>query len=909
MTDWRIDDSRALYGLEDWGSGFFDINDAGNVSVAGGDRSSIDLLDLVRDLQRRGMRTPMLLRFSDVLARRVGELAEAFERATSDHEYTGHWRGVYPIKVNQQAHVVEEVVQHGAALGVGLEAGSKPELLVALAVLDTPGATIICNGYKDRAYIETALLAQQLGRNPVIVVDRYRELELLIKTSHELGIRPRIGVRARLWARGAGKWVESTGSRSKFGLSPAEIVAAVDRLRAEDMLGCLELLHCHIGSQITSIQAHKEALREVSRIYVGLRELGAGLTTIDVGGGLGVDYDGTQSDFHSSMNYSMQEYANDVVGAMHEACEQAGEPHPDVITESGRAMVAHHSVLVFDVLGVHEMTKGGIDLPVSDDDERVLQRLAEVRDEQLDSPNESRLLEAYHDAVTLRDEAASLFSLGYLDLTGRARAERLYFECCERIRSSLRELDTSPDELAALEQQLADTYYGNFSVFQSAPDHWAVKQLFPVMPIHRHDEEPERRGVFADLTCDSDGKIDRFIGPAGERRQLPLHEWGGDPYYVGVFLVGAYQEILGDLHNLFGDTDAVHVRLDADGSYHVDHVVEGDDVSEVLHYVQYERRDLVERVRRAAERAGARRPAVARGLRAAAQALRRRARRVHLPVSGRRLKRTVAGHKRSKRVISWNVNGIRAATKKGFGQWLGRSRAEIVGVQEVRALPDEVPQELLRKRGWHHHFAPAERRGYSGVGLFAKRAPDKVETSLGEVRFDVEGRIQLAHFGRLVVANGYFPKGSGKERDNSRVGYKLDFYAALFERVQKLRRGGKRVLVMGDFNTAHDELDLARPKDNKKNSGFLPEERAELDRWVDAGWVDTFRARHPGEDGHYSWWKQWGGARENNIGWRIDYVFASPSAMKFVERAFILPNVTGSDHCPVGVDVDESIFG
>lgn len=602
MDDWSINRSRELYGLRNWGDDFFDINEAGNVAVRPrrDAASQIDLLELTRDLQRRGLRAPMLVRFSDVLASRVGELAQAFDQAISEYDYTGSWRGVYPIKVNQQAHVVEEIVGHGASRGVGLEAGSKPELLIALAVLDTPDARIVCNGYKDRAYIETALLAQQLGRNPVIVIDRYRELELLIKTSHELGIRPHIGVRAKLWARGAGKWVESTGSRSKFGLSPAEIVAAVDRLRAEDMLDCLELLHCHIGSQITSIQAHKEALREVSRIYIGLRELGAGLNSIDVGGGLGVDYDGTQSDFHSSMNYTMQEYANDVVAAIQDACNEGKVPHPDIITESGRAMVAHHSVLVFDVLGVQEMTKGGLDLPVGDDDEKVLRRLAEVRDSDLDAGN---ILEAYHDAVTIRDEAASLFSLGYLDLTARARTERLYFECCDKILSIVRTLETVPEDLNALESDLADTYYGNFSVFQSAPDHWAVKQLFPVIPIHRHHEEPVRRGVFADLTCDSDGKIDRFIGATGETEQLPLHEWNGDPYYIGVFLVGAYQEILGDLHNLFGDTDAVHVRLDDDGSYHVDHVVEGDDVSEVLRYVQYDRRTLIEKVRRTAEQA------------------------------------------------------------------------------------------------------------------------------------------------------------------------------------------------------------------------------------------------------------------------------------------------------------------
>ena len=407
MASWTVQESRELYGLSYWGDEYFGVNDAGHVVVKprGGDGPGIDLLSLVGDLQRRGLRTPLLIRFSDILASRIASIGGAFQYAIDEYEYKGRWRGVYPIKVNQQRHVVEEIVEHGAAFGVGLEAGSKPELLVALAVLETPGATIVCNGYKDRAYLETALLAQRLGRRPIIVIDRFRELELLIKTSKELGIRPHIGVRAKMWTRGAGKWIESTGSRSKFGLSPAELVAAVERLRGEDMLDCLELLHCHIGSQITAIRAHKEAVREISRIYVGLREIGAGLTTIDVGGGLGVDYDGSQSDDLSSMNYSIQEYANDVVATIQDACEEAGQPHPDIITESGRAMVAHHSVLVFDVLGVHEMTKSGLEGPVDENDEKVLVDLAEVRDGAIDEDN---VYEAYHDAQELRDQAASL---------------------------------------------------------------------------------------------------------------------------------------------------------------------------------------------------------------------------------------------------------------------------------------------------------------------------------------------------------------------------------------------------------------------------------------------------------------------------------------------------------------------
>jgi arginine decarboxylase len=468
-----------------------------------------------------------------------------------------------------------------------------------VALLDTPDALIVCNGYKDRAYIETALLAQRLGRTPVIVVDRFHEIDLVIKTARELGIRPHIGVRARLISRGAGRWEESSGDRSKFGLSAHEIVDAVERLRGEDMLDCLELLHFHIGSQITAIRAHKDALAEASRVFTSLHEMGATPRLLDVGGGLGVDYDGSRTNFHSSRNYSTQEYATDVVAFVQEACDEAQVPHPDLIAEAGRAMVAHHSVLVFDVLGVGEALSGPSPAPPTDDDPKVVQDLAEV----LESVSSENLLEAYHDAVELKEEAATLFSLGYLDLAGRARIDRLFWTCCARILELVRELPHVPEELEDLEKGLADIYYGNLSVFQSAPDHWAVKQLFPVMPIHRLEEKPTRRGVIADLTCDSDGKIDRFIDPIDVKHVLELHPFTGVPYYLGVFLVGAYQEILGDLHNLFGDTDAVHVTLDAEGGYQVEHVVEGDSVEEVLTYVQYQRSTLVEKVRRTIEQA------------------------------------------------------------------------------------------------------------------------------------------------------------------------------------------------------------------------------------------------------------------------------------------------------------------
>jgi arginine decarboxylase len=599
MRGWTVRDSLELYNVQAWGAGFFSVNEAGHVQVhpRGPDGARIDLLELVTDLEQRGLRTPLLIRFSDILASRIRGLSDAFQQAIGEYGYGGAHRGVYPIKVNQQRHLVEEVVEYGASMGVGLEAGSKPELLVALTLLDTADTFIVCNGYKDRAYIETALLAQRLGRTPVIVIDRFDEMDLLIRASRELGIRPHLGVRARLTTRGAGKWVDSTGDRSKFGLSALEIVDAVERLRSEDLLDCLELLHFHIGSQITAIRAHKDALAEAARIFVGLHELGARPHLLDVGGGLAVDYDGSRTNFHSSKNYSTQEYANDVVSAIQDACDAAEVPHPDIVTEAGRAMAAHHSVLVFDVLGVNEVSSGKHPAPVSEEDPKVLQDLAEV----WRGVSKKNVQEAYHDALQFKEEAATLFSLGYLDLRARAQVERLFWSCCERILRIVRELPSVPEDLEPLEKGMADTYFANLSVFQSAPDHWAVKQLFPLMPIHRLGEKPTRRGVIADLTCDSDGKIDQFIDTHDVKDVLELHPWTGDRYYLGMFLLGAYQEILGDLHNLFGDTDAAHVALSEEGGYTVDHVLEGDSVEDVLAYVQYDRKALVEKVRRTIE--------------------------------------------------------------------------------------------------------------------------------------------------------------------------------------------------------------------------------------------------------------------------------------------------------------------
>jgi arginine decarboxylase len=601
MRGWTIRDSADLYGISHWGAPYFSVSERGTIEVRprGDDSAVFDLLELVQEIRRRGLGTPLLIRFSDVLHKRVEFLAGCFEQAMREYGYRGGYHPVYPIKVNQQRQIVEEVVEYGRPFGMGLEAGSKPELLVALALLDSPGAIIVCNGYKDRAYLETALLAQKLGRTPVIVLDRPTELDVLVKLARELGIRPHIGVRARLAARGAGKWVESSGDRSKFGLSAAEIVAAANRLRSEDMLDCLEMMHFHQGSQITDIRSHKEALREAARIFVGLRELGAPIKYVNVGGGLGVDYDGSQTNFHSSMNYTTQEYATDVVAAIAEACDEKSLDHPAIVTEAGRALVAHASVLVFDVLGVSAILESAPPAPPAESDHRVLQELHDV----YGRITRKTALEAYHDALQLKEEAVSLFNLGYLDLAGRARAEELFWRCCQRILVVVREMDYVPEDLEGLERSLADIYYGNFSVFQSMPDSWTVKQLFPLVPLHRLDERPTRRGIFADLTCDSDGKVDQFIDRRDVRSVLELHAPNDQPYYCGVFLIGAYQETLGEVHNLFGDTDTVHVRVADDGGYRIEQVIEGDTVAEVLSYVQYDRRMLLERVRVAIEAA------------------------------------------------------------------------------------------------------------------------------------------------------------------------------------------------------------------------------------------------------------------------------------------------------------------
>jgi arginine decarboxylase len=600
LRAWTVQDSTELYNIRGWGRDFFSINEAGNVEVtpAGPGTLKIDLKELVDDLQSRGLNLPILIRFSDILRVRLEQLFGAFQQAIVENDYKGVFRGVYPIKVNQQRHVVEELMEHGRPFNLGIEAGSKPELLVALALQENPEALILCNGYKDRAFIETALLAQKLGRRVVITIDRMGELDTILAAAADLDLRPVVGVRARLTTKGAGKWVESTGDRSKFGLTTAEIVATVDRLRDLGMLDCLQLLHFHIGSQITNIRAVKDALKESSRIFVELYRLGANMHYLDCGGGLGVDYDGSQTNFHSSVNYTLQEYATDIVSQVAEACNATGVPHPDLVTESGRALVAHHSLLVYNVLATNEILGGGMPEAPAKGDHQVLHQLWEA----YSGVTRKNFQEAYHDVLQIKEDAITAFNLGVIDLNARAKAEQMFWATCEKLLKIVRDLEYVPDELEGLERQLSDTYYCNFSLFQSMPDHWAVKQLFPTIPIHRLNQQPLRRGIIADLTCDSDGKIDQFIDLRDVKGFLELHSLNGGEYLIATFLVGAYQEILGDLHNLFGDTDAVHVKVDGD-DYTVEKVVKGDSVAEVLSYVQYDKGDLIARVRRSVEAA------------------------------------------------------------------------------------------------------------------------------------------------------------------------------------------------------------------------------------------------------------------------------------------------------------------
>jgi arginine decarboxylase len=601
LRRWTIADSMETYAVRNWGGHYFNINEKGHLEVTPtANGVTIDLKELVEELTQRGITQPLLIRFKNILRHRIEQLNEAFRKAIADHGYKGEYRGVYPIKVNQDRYVVEEVVNCGRNYGYGLEAGSKPELLAVMAMLDHEEGLVICNGYKDEEYVQTALLASKLGRTVIMVVEKPSELELIRNVSQKVGVKPTIGIRAKLATRGSGRWESSGGDRSKFGLSAREMLDAVSQLREWGMLDCFSLLHFHLGSQISSIRSIKNALREAGRFFVELYKLGAPLKYLDVGGGLGVDYDGSQTNFASSMNYSLQEYANDIVFSMQEMCDAEDVPHPSIVSESGRAVVAHHAVLIVNILGVSEFFEGKAPEALREDAPTLLRNLWEAHRD----VSRKNYLEAYHDALEYKDECLQLFSLGHLTLEDRVVAENLFWGTCQKVLRIVRESDHVPEELEGLEKALSDTYFCNFSMFQSLPDSWAVEQLFPIMPIHRLNEPPTRRAILADITCDSDGKIDEFIDLHDVKHVLELHPYvSGQEYYIGMFLVGAYQEILGDLHNLFGDTNTVHVGLAEGGGYFIEHVVEGDKVVDVLKYVQYDKDDLIARVRRNVENA------------------------------------------------------------------------------------------------------------------------------------------------------------------------------------------------------------------------------------------------------------------------------------------------------------------
>jgi arginine decarboxylase len=600
QKSWKIEDSEALYRIEGWGQPYFSINAAGHVTVSPkGDRGgSLDLFELVNALKQRNLGLPLLIRFSDILEDRIERLNACFAKAIARYNYSGVYRGVFPVKCNQQRHLIEDLVRFGKPHQFGLEAGSKPELMIGLAMLDTPGALLICNGYKDREYIETAMLSQRLGQTAIIVLEQVEEVQLVIDASRSLGIKPILGVRAKLSTQGMGRWGTSSGDRAKFGLTIPEIIQAVEQLRAANLMDSLQLLHFHIGSQISAINVIKDAIQEASRIYVELAQLGANMKYLDVGGGLGVDYDGSQTNFYASKNYNMQNYANDIVAELKDACAERKIPVPTLISESGRAIASHQSVLIFDVLSTSNVPCGALE-PPQEAEPPIIHHLWET----YQSITRENYQEAYHDAVQFKDEAISRFNLGILRLTERARVERIYWACCEQIMTITRQQEYVPDELEDLEKIMASIYYINLSVFQSAPDCWAIDQLFPIMPIHKLDQEPTQRGILADLTCDSDGKIDQFIDLRDVKSVLELHPFNpGEPYYLGMFLNGAYQEIMGNLHNLFGDTNAVHIHLTPKG-YQIEHVVKGDTMTEVVGYVQYDVEDLVESIRKRTEQA------------------------------------------------------------------------------------------------------------------------------------------------------------------------------------------------------------------------------------------------------------------------------------------------------------------
>lgn len=602
LVRWTRENATELYGIRTWGMGYFDISENGDVIVKPGGPNhefSINLMELIAGAKARGLNMPVLLRFADILSSRIHQIYECFNNAIRDANYQGVYRGVYPIKVNQQKQVVAEIVEFGKPFHHGLEAGSKAELMAAIAYTEDPEALIICNGYKDEEFIDLALYALKMGLQTVLVVEMPDELALILNRAKQMGIRPRLGVRVKLASRAGGHWDGSGGDRSIFGVNAAQIIDLVDQLRQENMLDCLQMLHYHLGSQISNIRNIRSALREACRFYVEIAREGAAMGMLNIGGGLAVDYDGSHTNFASSRNYTDQEYAADVVEAIMGAVDQAGLPHPMIVNESGRAIVAHHSVLVFNILDVSNFEPQAVASQVPANYHDMIGNLMDVRN----SLSTKNLQECYHDAVYYRDEIRALFTHGNLSLRERAFAENLFWDIICKIAAENRERKYVPEELQGLETAIADLFYGNFSVFQSLPDSWAIDQLFPLMPIHRLNEMPVRQATIADITCDSDGKIDRFIDLHDVKTTLPLHEWKNQEYYLGVFLVGAYQETLGDLHNLLGDTNVLHIRVGKDGQVEYTNEISGDSVADVLSYVEYDPREMINRVRVTAEQA------------------------------------------------------------------------------------------------------------------------------------------------------------------------------------------------------------------------------------------------------------------------------------------------------------------
>lgn len=594
MRRWRIEDSSELYNINGWGLNYFSINDEGNVTVTPQQgKASVDLKKLMDELQLRDVSAPVLLRFPDILDNRIEKISNCFNIASQEYGYTGKNFIIYPIKVNQMRPVVEEIVSHGKRFNIGLEAGSKPELHAVLAIDIDVNSLIICNGYKDEDYIELALLAQKMGKRIFLVVEKLNELKLIATISKKLKITPNIGIRIKLASSGSGKWEESGGDGSKFGLNSSELLDALDFLDKKDMRDSLKLIHFHIGSQVTKIRRIKNALREASQFYVQLRALGFNVDFVDIGGGLGVDYDGTRSaSSSSSMNYTIQEYVNDSIYTLTDACTKNNIPQPNIITESGRSLTAHHSVLVFEVLETTTLPSWDENEEITENDHEFVRELYTL----WDTLNQPRLIETWHDALQIREEALDLFSLGLVDLRTRAQIERLFWSVAREVNEMANAIKHAPEELKKIEKMLPDKYFCNFSLFQSLPDSWAIDQIFPIMPISRLDERPDRSATLQDITCDSDGKIDNFVSTRNFGYHLPVHSLKGkDAYYIGVFLVGAYQEILGDLHNLFGDTNAVHIKVYND-EYEIDKVIDGETVAEVLDYVQYNPKRMVRNV-------------------------------------------------------------------------------------------------------------------------------------------------------------------------------------------------------------------------------------------------------------------------------------------------------------------------